>query len=600
MLGLALLFAVTGCSSSEPRLSEAPRLDPGAPLDPQVAALIEQRATAVDTSNEDPEAWAALARAYHANEVFDLAERSYRQALARDESRADWWYLLARVEQRRGNFEPALAAMDRSLAIDDGYVHSWWRRGDWQREIGELDAADDSYGRALELDPASFLAQSGRAHVMLDRGERDQAIARLEELIRSYPDEGFAHFLLGNAYREAGRDADAARHLELGLPGRVVRDDRWSNELLKDRVGFGARVSLANQYLTDGQLDSALQLFEALRRERPDDVRVLGKVGSLYLRLGRHDEARDALAAAVEADGNDVTALLELAGAHRALGNAPESLRWVERAIEVDPTRPSRMRVTGRCWTRRGGCRRRPRRTLRRCATTRPTCSIWQAAGDCLAKQAEWPGRRRALRSRAAARRERRGPARPLRGRHCSGSASLEQAETVLRQALTLGPRRPDQVEGLLEQIRVPRKALGRRMTARRQVRVRSASGSPSRCPRGVALRSVIGGLLAPEYRLQWLLPATDLLRTRVAMTASGSRSARSSAVWTSATTAATTARPSTWPRSSPGGAALFDMDDDGDLDAYLVQSGNIVADPATRLPNRLFENTGATAASAT
>jgi hypothetical protein len=42
------------------------------------------------------------------------------------------------------------------------------------------------------------------------------------------------------------------------------------------------------------------------------------------------------------------------------------------------------------------------------------------------------------------------------------------------------------------------------------------------------------------------------------------------------------------------GGAALFDMDGDGDLDAYLVQSGSLI-DPGPQAGvNRLFENDGA------
>jgi hypothetical protein len=41
------------------------------------------------------------------------------------------------------------------------------------------------------------------------------------------------------------------------------------------------------------------------------------------------------------------------------------------------------------------------------------------------------------------------------------------------------------------------------------------------------------------------------------------------------------------------GGAALFDMDQDGDLDAYLVQSDGVLAPRAERAPNRLFRNAG-------
>ena len=46
------------------------------------------------------------------------------------------------------------------------------------------------------------------------------------------------------------------------------------------------------------------------------------------------------------------------------------------------------------------------------------------------------------------------------------------------------------------------------------------------------------------------------------------------------------------FPEIIGGGGALFDMDGDGDLDAYLVQSGTL--DPAqTSAPNQLFENDG-------
>ena len=41
------------------------------------------------------------------------------------------------------------------------------------------------------------------------------------------------------------------------------------------------------------------------------------------------------------------------------------------------------------------------------------------------------------------------------------------------------------------------------------------------------------------------------------------------------------------------GGAALFDMDNDGDLDLYLVQSGNLFAPGDKPDGNRLYRNRG-------
>jgi hypothetical protein len=47
------------------------------------------------------------------------------------------------------------------------------------------------------------------------------------------------------------------------------------------------------------------------------------------------------------------------------------------------------------------------------------------------------------------------------------------------------------------------------------------------------------------------------------------------------------------YPEIICGGAALFDVEDDGDLDAYLVQAGGVLVPPAERPANQLFENDG-------
>lgn len=48
------------------------------------------------------------------------------------------------------------------------------------------------------------------------------------------------------------------------------------------------------------------------------------------------------------------------------------------------------------------------------------------------------------------------------------------------------------------------------------------------------------------------------------------------------------------FPEIIAGGCALFDMDNDGDLDAYLVQSGSLIRTPDSEQPtNRLFRNDG-------
>ncbi len=47
------------------------------------------------------------------------------------------------------------------------------------------------------------------------------------------------------------------------------------------------------------------------------------------------------------------------------------------------------------------------------------------------------------------------------------------------------------------------------------------------------------------------------------------------------------------YPEIIAGGAALFDMDGDGDLDAYLVQAGSVTEPNSEQQANQLFMNDG-------
>jgi len=47
------------------------------------------------------------------------------------------------------------------------------------------------------------------------------------------------------------------------------------------------------------------------------------------------------------------------------------------------------------------------------------------------------------------------------------------------------------------------------------------------------------------------------------------------------------------FPECVCGGAALFDADNDGDLDAYLVNAGPVEAEAGARSPNRFYVNDG-------
>jgi tetratricopeptide (TPR) repeat protein len=108
--------------------------------------------------------------------------------LALKESRADYcvekalqlapgdWsvlWLAARVRSYHEQFAGALQLAQRAIARDAGRVVLWLEQGHCQESLGLMDAAQDSFARALELDRDCHAAAEGltrlRSHGLADR-----------------------------------------------------------------------------------------------------------------------------------------------------------------------------------------------------------------------------------------------------------------------------------------------------------------------------------------------------------------------------------------------------------------------------------------------
>ncbi len=108
--------------------------------------------------------------------------------LARKEARADYcfekalrlaadnWVVLwmaARVRFYNGQFAVALQLAQQAIGREAGHFVLWLEQGRCQEALGLVDAAQDSFARALELDPACDAATDAltrlRSHGIGDR-----------------------------------------------------------------------------------------------------------------------------------------------------------------------------------------------------------------------------------------------------------------------------------------------------------------------------------------------------------------------------------------------------------------------------------------------
>jgi tetratricopeptide (TPR) repeat protein len=207
---------------------------------------------------------------------------------------ADAHHLLGLAYSLVGQPEPALAQLDRALALNPQYVEALVHRAIVLNELGREEEADGAFRRAAELggEPrqgfaahvASRLANQHAAlgNAYLEAGGLGQAIAQYQAALALGPGFHDLRYKLGRMLLEAGRALDAREHFDI---------------IVRARPGYldaAAMLGLACYLAGDGL--AARAVWEECRERRPEDARV-----EAYLAmLARNDTV--AIRAAAAAD----------------------------------------------------------------------------------------------------------------------------------------------------------------------------------------------------------------------------------------------------------------------------------------------------------
>ena len=202
----------------------------------------------------------------------DAAARTLLEGLLlTDRSNADAWYLLAAANHRLGLKDEAIAAYERSLALDPRRAEGHYYLGNLRGERGEHEAAARCFQRALDYDPRSAAAarnlgatlqilqrhadaidcyrrflQGGRptadilhnlGNALSDVGAPGEAIDAYRTALELDPARAALHVRLGNLHEELGRGAEAVREYEraLALDARCVPAWRCLGAALADQ-----------------------------------------------------------------------------------------------------------------------------------------------------------------------------------------------------------------------------------------------------------------------------------------------------------------------------------------------------------------------------
>ncbi len=324
-----------------------PELAPLGELDPAVRTLLDERIAIVRDAPAEADAWGTLGMAFEANGFTPPARESYRTATTFENAHGRWWYRLGLLAQRGGDIDEALAAFDRGIALSPDYVPLRWRRGLLLLDRGDVEAADTAFRVAVNLAPGDAASATGQARVLMARGQAADAAARLEALLERTPADRYAYQLLGTAYRQLGRSAEAGEALAAGAGGEPVWADPWSDDVGSLRRGFASSLKDATALAMAGRYPEAIALLERLHRERPADRELRTYLGGIYASAGRVAEARALLDTVLAETPGDFDATMHLATAHLFAGDYDAADRVAVRALALRPSTAEATRLRG-------------------------------------------------------------------------------------------------------------------------------------------------------------------------------------------------------------------------------------------------------------
>ena len=308
------------------------------------------------------DAYARLAKTYHAYSLFAPAYDNYVTANKLAPKDFRWVYLLAKLHHQEGLFDAAIRRYQLARTMRPDYVATHVNLGNIYLELNRLEDASANFNAALEIDPNNPAAHYGLGQVAISKRNYSQAVDHFEKTLAQVPGANRVHYSLAMAYRGLGDAQKVKTHLaQQGTVGVRVADPLFDGlqelitgervHLARGKLAFEAqryadaaaqfrkavesnpdsvtaRINLGAALTQTGDLAGAIEQFEAALRIEPGKANAHYNLAVIFARQNNHAQAVDHLHAALKVDPNDLNARMLLARELAALGRCTEAAEW--------------------------------------------------------------------------------------------------------------------------------------------------------------------------------------------------------------------------------------------------------------------------------
>lgn len=231
-----------------------------------------------------------------------------------------------------GNSHEALLYAQATLWVNPDLGEVQIQLGQVYEALERPQLAEPTYAAVTDDSPFAMAAQMGRAQVLETLGNRDEAIALIEELTRTHADTPIPEQVLGDFLR---RDGDYERASQAYSRAFDIM------EATGTPIPWSAYFARAVSYERTDRWDLAEADLRAALAIEPSQSSVLNYLGySLVERGADLDEALDMIEQAVALEPESGVIVDSLAWALFRLGRYHIALPHMERAVSLSPSEP--------------------------------------------------------------------------------------------------------------------------------------------------------------------------------------------------------------------------------------------------------------------
>ncbi len=265
------------------------------------------------------------------------AEKHLSRAVTARPDEPHWLMVLAKSQLEQGKNVAAGQMLERAIRLDPkpAYFHA---HAMTTLNAGDLDAAESSLRKCVELDADHADALARLGGLLIDSGRTDEGIPYLERARTVNPRNTDAIYRLGAAYRYAGRLDEAETLLAEvveRVPGHVGALHNLSRVLITAGKKERAQAVL-QQFREMSALRDEIDFNTVAVRKNPDNVDGRIHLATLHLRAGRVQDALTGLLAARSFAPQDARIYRLLAEAFRGLGDETNARRAEQFANSIE------------------------------------------------------------------------------------------------------------------------------------------------------------------------------------------------------------------------------------------------------------------------